>query len=142
MEEILTPEMKSAIAALGELIKADPRHTAIQAAIAEYERCEELNGMIAEYNTQQNLLSDLFAKTQGEAATEADEDMRDTIQGRIDQLYDQITGHPVYTAYVEAKEAFDGLTNEVYGELQFVITGQRPCNHDCSSCGSDCGHHH
>ncbi len=142
MEEILTPEMKSAIAALGELIKADPRHAAIQAAIAEYERCEELNGMIAEYNTQQNLLSDLFAKTQGEAATEADEDMRDTIQGRIDQLYDQITGHPVYTAYVEAKEAFDGLTNEVYGELQFVITGQRPCSHDCASCGSDCGHHH
>ncbi len=142
MEEILTPAMKEAIAALGTLIKEDPRHAAIQETIAEYERCEELNGLIAEYNTQQNLLSDMFAKTHGEAATEADEDMRDTIQGRIDQLYDQITSHPVYTAYVEAKEAFDGLTNEVYEELQFVITGQRPCHHDCSSCGSDCGHHH
>ena len=64
--------------------------------------------------------------------------MRDSIQDRIDQLYDKITGHPVYTAYVEAKEAFDALTNEVYAELQFVITGQRPCNHDCSSCGGGC----
>ena len=139
MEEILTPAMKERIASLGELMKADPRHTAIQESIAEYERCEELNSMIAEYNTQQNLLSDLYGKTAGKE-TENDEDMRDTIQERIDQLYEQITGHPVYTAYVDAKQAFDALTNEVYAELQFVITGQRPCNHDCSSCGGGCGH--
>ena len=52
MEEILTQSMKDAVAALGEIIKADARHAAIQSAIAEYERSEELNGMIAEYNTQ------------------------------------------------------------------------------------------
>ncbi|MBQ7921872.1 MAG: YlbF family regulator [Clostridia bacterium] len=138
MEEILTQEMKDTIAALGTLIKADPRHAAIQAAIAEYERCEELNGMIAEYNTQQNLLSDAFAKTQ--EGDENGEELRDTIQNRIDQLYDEITNHPVYTAYVDAKNAFDALTNEVYAELQFVITGSRPCSHDCSSCGGSCQH--
>ncbi|MBE6569737.1 MAG: YlbF family regulator [Ruminococcaceae bacterium] len=138
MEEILTKEMKDIIASLGELVKADPRHAAIQAAIAEYERCEELNGMIAEYNTQQNLLSDVFAKTA--EGDENGEELRDTIQNRIDQLYDEITGHPVYTAYVEAKGAFDALTNEIYAELQFVITGSRPCNHDCSSCGGSCQH--
>ena len=137
-EEILTKEMKDIIASLGELVKADPRHAAIQAAIAEYERCEELNGMIAEYNTQQNLLSDVFAKTA--EGDENGEELRDTIQNRIDQLYDEITGHPVYTAYVEAKGAFDALTNEIYAELQFVITGSRPCNHDCSSCGGSCQH--
>lgn len=142
MEEILTPAMKEAIAALGELLKADSRNAAIQSAIADYEHSEELNSLIAEYNTQQNLLADLYGKTNGEASDEASEDMRDAIQNRIDALYDQITGHPVYNAYVEAKEAFDALTNEVYAELQFVITGQRPCSHDCSSCGSDCGHHH
>ncbi len=136
--ETLTPAMKEAIAALGELIKADPRNAAIQEAIAEYERSEELNGLIAEYNTQQNVLSDLYGKTHGSDSDESAVEMRDAIQDRIDALYDQITGHPVYTAYVAAKEAFDALTNEVYGELQFVITGQRPCNHDCSSCGGGC----
>ncbi|MBE6614748.1 MAG: YlbF family regulator [Ruminococcaceae bacterium] len=136
--ETLTPAMKEAIAALGELIKADPRNAAIQEAIAEYERSEELNGLIAEYNTQQNVLSDLYGKTHGSDSDESAVEMRDAIQDRIDTLYDQITGHPVYTAYVAAKEAFDALTNEVYGELQFVITGQRPCNHDCSSCGGGC----
>lgn len=138
MEELLTKEMKDVIASLGELVKADPRHAAIQACIAEYERCEELNGMIAEYNTQQNLLSDVFAKTQ--EGDENGEELRDTIQNRIDQLYDEITGHPVYTAYVAAKNAFDALTNEIYAELQFVITGSRPCSHDCSSCGGSCQH--
>lgn len=140
--EILSPAMKEAIAALGELIKADPRNAAIQEAIAEYERSEELNALIAEYNTQQNVLSDLYGKTHGSDSDEAAVEMRDAIQERIDTLYDQITGHPVYTAYVSAKEAFDALTNEVYGELQFVITGQRPCSHDCSTCGSDCSHCH
>ena len=133
MEELLTPEMKAVIAQLGEIIKADPRHQAIRDCIEEYERSEELNNLIAEYNMQQNALADAYGKND-----EAAETLRTAVQARIDALYDQITTHPVYTAYVAAKEAFDALTNEVYGELQFVITGQRPCNHDCSSCGGGC----
>ena len=137
MEETLTPEMKEVIAKLGELIKADSRCRAIEESIAEYERSEELNGLIAEYNAQQNALADAYGKDGEENDT-----LRSAVQARIDALYDQITEHPTYVAYVDAKEAFDALTNEVYGELQFVITGRRPCAHDCSSCHSDCGHHH
>ncbi|MBQ4590588.1 MAG: YlbF family regulator [Clostridia bacterium] len=137
MEELLTPEMKAVIASLGELIKADPRHLAIQASIDEYERSEELNNLIAEYNMQQNALADAYGKD-----GEADETLRLAVQARIDALYDQITGHPVYVAYVDAKQAFDALTSEVYAELQFVITGQRPCSHNCATCHSDCGHQH
>ena len=137
MEELLTPEMKAVIASLGELIKADPRHLAIQASIDEYERSEELNNLIAEYNMQQNALADAYGKD-----GEADETLRLAVQARIDALYDEITGHPVYVAYVDAKQAFDALTSEVYAELQFVITGQRPCSHNCATCHSDCGHQH
>ena len=136
MEEILTPEMKAAVAALGELVKADARNLAIQHAIDAYEHSEELNNLIAEYNTQQDLLADAYAKN------EATEEFKAAIQMRIDALYEQITEHPVYTAYIEAKQAFDALTAEIYAELQFVITGHRPCSHDCSSCHSDCCHHH
>ncbi|MBQ8371056.1 MAG: YlbF family regulator [Clostridia bacterium] len=135
MEEILTPEMKAAVAALGELVKADARNTAIQNAIDEYEHSEDLNNLIAEYNTQQDLLADTYAKG------EATDDFKNAIQTRIDALYEQITNHPVYTSYLSAKQAFDALTSEIYGELQFVITGQRPCSHDCSTCHSNCGGH-
>lgn len=136
MEEKLTLEMKELIAKLGELVKADPRCRAIEESIEDYERSEELNALISEYNTQQNVLADAYTK--GEEITA---EIREAVQARIDALYEQITNHEVYTAYVNAKSAFDALTTEIYGELQFVITGQRPCSHDCSSCGGSCSQH-
>lgn len=137
MEESLTPEMKELIAALGKLVKEDPRCAKIEEALSDYERSEELNALIAEYNTQQNVLADVYGKQD-----DPGEEFRKTIQGRIDTLYTQIVSHPVYEAYLEAKEAFDGLTNEIFGELQYAITGQYPCSHDCSSCHSDCHNAH
>jgi len=135
--EILNNEMKELIAKLGELVKADARHRAIQESIEEYERSEELNAKIAEYNAQQNILADAYSR--GEEITD---ELRDTVQERIDALYNEITTHPVYVAYLNAKESFDELTNEIFAELQFVITGSRPCSHNCSSCHSDCNHSH
>lgn len=139
MEEKLTPEMKEVIAKLGELVKADERCTRIQSTISDYENSEELTALIGEYNTQQNLLADAYNKPEGDRT--ASEEFKSAVQARIDALYDQITTHPVYTAYVAAKNEFDALTQEIYAELQFVITGERPCSHDCSSCGGSCGCH-
>lgn len=139
MEEKLTPEMKELIAKLGELVKADERCTRIQSTISDYEHSEELTALIGEYNTQQNLLADAYNKPEGDRT--ASEEFKSAVQARIDALYDQITTHPVYTAYVAAKNEFDALTQEIYAELQFVITGERPCSHDCSSCGGSCGCH-
>ena len=139
MEEKLTPEMREVIAKLGELVKADERCTRIQSTISDYEHSEELTALIGEYNTQQNLLADAYNKPEGDRT--ASEEFKSAVQARIDALYDQITTHPVYTAYVAAKNEFDALTQEIYAELQFVITGERPCSHDCSSCGGSCGCH-
>ncbi len=135
--EILTNEMKSLIASLGELVKASPAHAAIKEAIEEYERSDELNRLITEYNAQQNVIADMYA-----ADSEGKEEIRELVQERINTLYTEITENPVYTSYLEAKQNFDALTNEIYAELQYVITGSRPCSHDCSSCHSDCGHSH
>ena len=139
MEEKLTPEMKEVIAKLGELVKADERCTRIPSTISDNEHSEELTALIGEYNTQQNLLADAYNKPEGDQT--ASEEFKSAVQARIDALYDQITTHPVYTAYVAAKNEFDALTQEIYAELQFVITGERPCSHDCSSCGGSCGCH-
>ena len=137
METTLTQEMLELIAQLGALVKTDARCAAIEHTIEDYEHSEELNALIGEYNAQQNLLADAYAK-----GDELTDEVRTAIQNRIDALYEQIVNHPVYVAYVEAKNAFDALTTEIFGELQFVITGQRPCSHNCASCHSDCGHQH
>ena len=123
----MTEQMQNLITALGTLVREDSRFTQLEQAIEEYERSQELNELIAEYNNQQNLLADTFG---------ADELTRDVVQKRINTLYDAITNHPVYTAYADAKAEFDDLTTEIYGELQFAITGQRPCNGSCATCGS------
>lgn len=136
MNEILTEEMKGLIAQLGALVKADERCHSIEKAIDEYEHCEELNGLIAEYNAQQNILADAYGKS------DISDELRETVKNRIDELYDSVTNHPVYVAYLNAKQSFDELSNEIFAELQYVITGSRPCSHNCSSCHSDCGHNH
>ncbi|MBO6053151.1 MAG: YlbF family regulator [Clostridia bacterium] len=131
--ETLTPEMLSLIASLGALVKADPRCTEIEHAIEEYERCEDLNALVAAYNEQQNFLAAAYNRPEA-----LSEDFKKSIQDKIDALYDEITAHPAYVAYVEAKASFDEPTDAIYGELQFVITGQRPCAHNCASCASKC----
>ena len=131
--EPLTPEMLSLIAQLGALVKADPRCAEIEHAIEEYERCEDLNALVAEYNEQQNFLAAAYNRPEA-----LSEDFKKSIQDKLDALYDEITAHPAYVAYVEAKTSFDELTDAIYGELQFVITGQRPCAHNCASCASKC----
>ena len=65
----------------------------------------------------------------------ADELVRTAVGKRIDTLYAEITNHPAYIGYENAKAAFDELMNAVWGELQFAVTGQRPCSHNCASCG-------
>ena len=60
MAELLTHDMKVLIAELGELVKADPRNETIRQAIEDYERSDELNALIGEYNAQQNALTDLY----------------------------------------------------------------------------------
>ncbi len=134
--EILTQDMKDVIAQLGALVKADKRCEDIERTIEAYEKSEELSSLVGEYNTQQNLLADAYA------AGSANDEFKDSVNARIDSLYDKITNHPTYVDYVNAKNNFDALTQEIYAELQFVITGSRPCSHDCSSCHSGCDHQH
>ena len=134
-EEILTPEMKELIKKLGELVKADQRHLSLLSAIDEYEHSEDLNSLIEQYNDLQDELSENYRKGGDSEAAKA-------INKNIDNIYDTIMDHPVYSSYADAKEDFDKLTAEINAELQFVITGSRPCAHDCSSCHSDCGHSH
>lgn len=124
--EILSDAIRSAADVLGALIKDDERTKRLDAAMEDYERSEELNAIIAEYNTQQSLMA---------STAESDGAARDAIAARIDKLYSDATNHPVYTSYMEAKKSFDSLMSEVYGEIEYVITGSRPCSHDCSSCG-------
>ena len=125
----MTEEIMKAAHVLGDLIKNDPVTKALDAAMEDYERSEELMALIGEYNTHQELMM-----SSAEKASE-DEAVREKLSARMTELYNNVVEHPVYKAYMDAKDAFDALYAEVVGEIQFGITGERPCAHDCSSCG-------
>ena len=125
----MTEEIMKAAHQLGDLIKNDPVTRALDAAMEDYERSEELMGLIGEYNAHQEVMM-----SSAEAASQ-DESVREKLTTRMNELYTAVVEHPVYKAYTEAKEAFDALYGEVMGEVQFGITGERPCTHDCGTCG-------
>lgn len=123
-------------AKLGQAIKADPRIAKMDEARVAYEKDEKIQSLMLEYNTQQIALAEEYKKDP------VDQKIVEAIENRLDQIVGEVTANPVFVQINEAQEAVNKLMAEVNAEIEFQITGQRPCSHDCSSCGSDCGHHH
>lgn len=138
MENVLTEKLTEAIHALAEIIKADARHIAIVKASDEYSNNEELRKLLEEYSALQTAMAAEYEKE------DMDEKAVTDLQTRMGEIYETVTAHPVYCNFKEASEAYEELTNEVYGELEFAVTGQRAseCTHDCSTCGGGCSHEH
>lgn len=123
-------------AQLGQAIKADERIVKMNEAREEYEKDENLQKLMFEYNMQQVALAEEYKKE------DIDKAVIEAIEGRLDAIVGEVTSNEVFVKLNEAQEAVNALMQEVNSEIEFNITGQRPCTHDCSSCGSDCGHHH
>lgn len=129
-------EIMELAAQLGQAIKADERIAKMNEARVAYESDENIQKLMLEYNAQQIALAEEYKK---EAV---DQKIIEAIENRLDEIVSMVTSNPVFALVNEAQEAVNKLMNEVNAEIEFQITGQRPCSHDCHSCGSDCGHHH
>ena len=121
---------------LGQAIKADSRVAKMNEAREAYEKDENIQKLMLEYNVQQIALAEEYKKDP------VDQNIIEAIEKRLDEIVGEVTSNPVFVQINEANEAVNKLMNEVNAEIEFQITGQRPCSHDCGSCGSDCGHHH
>ena len=53
------------------------------------------------------------------------------------EVYGKIMADPVMDRYMTAKEAADSFVNEIYGILNYAITGEEPggCTGSCETCG-------
>jgi len=130
--EYVSQEIREAIRSLAALVRADKRYEAYMAAEAEYEKDAEITRMVTEYNVHQAALSEQFGQK------ERDEDMIRAIQGRINELYEQITARASYQDYIRAKDESDAFVQMVNAELEAAITGRASCAHDCSACQAAC----
>ncbi|MBO5287016.1 MAG: YlbF family regulator [Clostridia bacterium] len=129
-------EIMELAAQLGQAIKADERIAKMNEVKEEYEKDEKIQSLMLEYNTQQIALAEEYKKTP------VDEKVIEAIEKRLDEIVAEVTTNPIFLKLNEVQEEVQKLMNEVNSEIEFQITGKRPCTHDCHTCGSDCGHHH
>ena len=129
-------EIMELAAQLGRAIKADARVAKMDEAKEAYDKDEALQALMFEYNMQQIALGEEYKKET------PDKSVIEAIENRLEEIVASVTSNPLFIALNAAEEEVNALMQEVNAEITFQITGQRPCSHDCSSCGSDCGHHH
>ena len=129
-------EIMELAAQLGQAIKADERIAKMNEARIAYEQDEDIQKLMLEYNAQQIALAEEYKKDP------VDQKIIEAIENRLEEIVGAVTSNPVFLAINEAQEAVNNLMNEVNGEIEFQITGVRPCSHDCHSCGGGCGHDH
>ena len=118
-------------AELGRALKEDERLVRLEAAREAYENDDEILALATEYEAQQRAI-------QIEAMKEdRDDALIETMQGRIDELYDKIVGSESYRALEAAQNEVNELMNSVNATITYHITGKEPssCTHDCSTCG-------
>ncbi len=119
-------------AALGRAIKEEPIMKKMDEMTAKYNADKNLCALVDEYNAISQTLTELYtAEARDEAAITS-------VEGRMTELYNEITENPLMCEYREAQNAVNELMNEVNGEITYQITGERPCNSDCSHCGHHC----
>ena len=127
-------EVMELAALLGQKIKEDPRVVEMTKAQEAYEADAELQKQIMEYNAQSQALSMEYKKEIPE------NELIGMIEKRIHTLYEEIMGNEKMVAFNKAQDVVNAFMAEVNGEITYQITGERPCTHDCSTCGGHCGH--
>ena len=115
---------------LGKALKNDEKLVRLADARKNYENDPDLQKMMVEYEVQQKALQGELTKD------ERDTMFIDIIQKRINELYEAIMNHPVFTELNEAQAEVNELMNAVNSTITFHITGEKPsaCTGSCSSC--------
>lgn len=118
-------------AKLGQALKADERLAALEKAKQAYAENADLKRDMTEYEVQQKLLAEEITKEP------RDLHFVETVQHRIDELYEAIRKNPAFVELDRAQTAVNDLMARVNAAITYEITGELPgsgCTHDCSTC--------
>ena len=121
---------------LGEAIKQSVEYTDYQKAKTSHDDDSELQQLINEFNLKKMAVMQEMKK-------EPKDDVRvEQLQSEMRIVYADIMKNPIRTDYLEAKEAIEGLVNNIYSIINFHVTGKEAeCGGSgCASCGGGCNH--
>ncbi|MBQ3592971.1 MAG: YlbF family regulator [Clostridia bacterium] len=114
---------------LGAELAKDENVKKLQSAAQKQETDLELQKALMEF---ENLRNELITKS-GEGDNEAAEKLTNELTAMQTKILEMDSMKEFYTA----RDSVDALMNEIYGILNFYITGEEPhsCGGNCSSCG-------
>lgn len=117
---------------LGQAIKLSREFFDYQAAKAVFIADEELQDLIKKFNLEKLAVSNEMGK---------DDDVRDENQLKSHQtamrsLYAEIQKFDTMAKYNEAKFKLEGMVNDIYGVINYYVTGKEPgsCTGSCETC--------
>ena len=113
---------------LGEMIQESELMKRAKDLEAKQQRDEEASARLKEFELNRlNLARDM---QNGKLSRE------EAIQ-KNNQAFDELCEKsPIIREYIEAKQQFDAMVQQVNQILNYYITGTDPnCTHDCSTCG-------
>ena len=113
---------------LGEMIQESELMKRAKDLEAQQQNDEEASALLKEFELNRlNLARDMQS---GKISRE------EAIQ-KNNQAFDELCEKsPIIREYIEAKQQFDAMVQQVNQILNYYITGTDPnCTHDCSTCG-------
>ena len=118
-------------AELGKKLKEDARIVRLDAARTAYEADEKVINLSMEYAVQQQALQEEAVKE------DKDEALIESLNARVEELYNEIVALPVYLELEAAQNEVTELMNSVNNTINAQMMGEEPngCTHNCSTCG-------
>lgn len=113
---------------LGKLIKEDERIQTLEEAKKAYDMDETIGTLTVEYEVQQKALAAAYGET------ERDQELIDAINARINEIYEKVIATDTYKAYESAQTRVNELMQQVNATIQYEVSGETACTHDCSTC--------
>lgn len=114
----------------GEALQQEDAVKEYLAAKEIYSKDVEVIAAVNEYNVQRMLLQEQRSKE------DADQNLIDSMTGRIDALYDKITSCESMKKLGEAEEKLNALLTEINNMIMSYVVPES------DSCGGDCHHCH
>lgn len=126
-----TENIKELANKLGEAITASKEFEEYEAAKAKYDNDEALQKLIGEFNVEKmNVVEEM------QKGNDKDEAKLSAHQEKMREIYAEIFKNDLVAEFNTAKNNIDAIVNEVYGIINYHVTGEDPaCTHDCSTCG-------
>lgn len=123
---------------LGELLKQSEEFKNYNEVKAKYEADETIQTLISDFN-----LKKMAVMNQMQNEENPDEEKLKSLQEEMRGAYAAVMSNATMTEFMNAKEVFEKLVNDMYGIINFAVTGVAPGGCDgssCASCGGGCHH--